>query len=214
MDEFETGRRLMVERQLVKRGLCDPRLLAAFEAIPRHLFVPRAWRAQAYQDCALPIAGGQTISQPYIVALMTDLLGLHGGEKVLEVGTGSGYQAAILSHLAGSVYTIEYDARLAREAKTRLESLDCGNVQFREGDGSAGWPDAGPFDGILVTAGGPHVPPPLLGQLGEGGRLVMPVGARGMQELEIWSRRGEAFERRAVAPVVFVPLRGEYGWQE
>lgn len=202
----------MVETQLIRRGLREPRLLAAFETVPRHLFVPVEYRTHAYQDRALPIGEGQTISQPYIVGLMTDLLGLHGGEKVLEVGTGSGYQAAILSRLAGEVYTIEFNLELARQAGKSLEETGCRNILFRVGDGAQGWPEAAPFNGILVTAFGPRVPQPLLDQLAEGGRLAMPVGTPWEQELELWQRREGGLEHKVIAPVAFVPLRGEYGW--
>jgi protein-L-isoaspartate(D-aspartate) O-methyltransferase len=214
MNDLAAERRQMVERQIARRGLCEPRLLAAFEEVPRHLFVPQQWRAHAYRDCALPIGLGQTISQTYIVALMTDLLCLMGSENVLEVGTGSGYQAAILSRLAARVQTIEYDPQLARRAKALLGSLCYQNVYFREGDGASGWPEAAPFDGILVTAFAPQVPPPLLEQLSEGGRLIMPVGTCGLQTLESWTRTGNRFERQRIVGVAFVPLRGEYGWKE
>jgi protein-L-isoaspartate(D-aspartate) O-methyltransferase len=214
MDEFDAERRSMVKKQIARRGLREPRLLAAFESVPRHLFIPSPWRREAYKDRALPIGFGQTISQPYMVAAMTDLLALTGEERVLEVGTGSGYQAAILSRLAGQVYTIEFDPDLAIQARDLLRELGCKNVQFRLGDGSLGWPENGPFDGILVTAFASHVPQPLLDQLSDGGRLVMPVGSRSLQTLETWTRVGGHFQHNSIMPVVFVPLRGEFGWKE
>ncbi len=211
MEDFQLERNAIVEEQIAGRGLCDPRLLSAFRTVPRHLFVPPQFRSQAYQDCALPIGFGQTISQTYIVALMTDLLGLRGEERVLEVGTGSGYQAAILSQLCDSVYTVELDPQLAKHARGLLEDLGYGNIHFRVGDGSRGWKEAAPFDGILVTAFASQVPAPLLEQLREGGCLIMPVGTRWGQTLECWTRLGTGFEKRAVVEVSFVPLRGEAG---
>jgi protein-L-isoaspartate(D-aspartate) O-methyltransferase len=214
MDVFKMERQAMVEKLIARRGLDDPRLLAAFDAVPRHLFVPPAFHRQAYQDRALPIGFGQTISQAYVVAYMTDLLCLHGAERVLEVGTGSGYQAAILSHMAGEVYTIELDPRLARHAQELLSSLGCQNVSYRVGDGALGWPEVAPFNGIVVTAFAARVPEPLLEQLCDGGRVVMPVGSRWAQMLECWTRKGNDFECRSVLPVAFVPLRGELGWKD
>lgn len=203
----------MVRRQIAARGLLDTRLLEAFETVPRHLFVPGQNRHRAYEDTALSIGYEQTISQPYIVALMTSLLALEGGERVLEVGTGSGYQAAILSRLAGQVYTLELDPRLAERAQDVLRELQYSNVHFSVGDGSLGWIEHAPYDGILVTAFAPRAPDPLLCQLVDGGRLVIPVGSRWAQLLELWTRRGGEYEWESIAPVAFVPLRGRFGWQ-
>lgn len=200
----------MVEEQILGRGLRDPRLLAAFESVPRHLFVPEEDRALAYADGPLPIGFDQTISQPYIVALMTSLLHLEGNEQVLEVGTGSGYQAAILSYMAGEVHTVEYLPQLAERAKRLLSEYP--NVFCHIGDGSLGWQESAPYDGIVVTAAAPEAPQTLLDQLNNGGRLVIPVGRRGYQKLELWMRSGSQFDREALIEVAFVPLRGEYGW--
>ena len=198
----------MVEQQIARRGLRAARLLSALQTVPRHLFVPPQVRHQAYEDRALPIGLGQTISQTYIVALMTDLLELHGEERVLEVGTGSGYQAAVLSRLCAAVYTIELDPHLAQRARDLLDGLGYRNITFRVGDGTQGWKEAAPFDGILVTAFASHVPAPLLEQLREGSRLVMPVGTRWVQTLKCWTRTATGFETNAITEVKFVPLRG------
>lgn len=212
MDELAEKRSMMVEDQIARRGLREPRLLAALRETPRHLFVPPQVARYAYEDRALSIGLGQTISQPYIVALMTSLLGLKGTETVLEVGTGSGYQAAILAKLAARVFTIEFDPQLAEQARQRLEGMGFDNIRFRQGDGSLGWPEDAPFGGILVTAGGPRVPPPLLEQLGEGGCLVMPVGSIWQQDLYAWRRTPAGLKQEFIAPVAFVPLRGSSGW--
>ncbi|MCX7608439.1 MAG: protein-L-isoaspartate(D-aspartate) O-methyltransferase [Anaerolineales bacterium] len=212
-DEYTLQRKRMVREQIQGRGLHNPRLLAAFESVPRHLFVPPDELAWAYSDGPLPIGEGQTISQPYIVALMTDLLDVQPTDRVLEVGTGSGYQAAILGKLAAEVHTIELIPSLAQQAEERLRRLGLTNVHVHVGDGSQGWPEAAPYDGILVAAAGPEVPPPLLEQLAEGGRLVAPVGGRYAQVLEIVERKGEEFIRRKDISVAFVPLRGKYGWK-
>jgi len=212
MNNFERERKRMVAEQIKRRGLCDERLLKAFEAVPRHLFIPENYRNKAYEDGPLPIGFGQTISQPYIVALMTDLLCLKGNERVLEVGTGSGYQAAILSMLADEVYTLEYVPELAAKAEHLLKELGMDNVHVRFGDGSLGWPENAPYQGILVAAAAPHTPKELLEQLGDNGRLVIPVGEPGMQRLEVWDRKGESFEQKTSLNVAFVPLRGEQGW--
>lgn len=213
MDAYELDRVEMVKRQIAGRELRDPRLLAAFESVPRHLFVPEEYRHHAYADGPLPIGYGQTISQPYIVAFMTYLLELTGKERVLEVGTGSGYQAAILSRLAAEVHTLEIVPELAAQAERTLSALGCANVRCRIADGSLGWTAAAPYDGILVTAAAPSAPETLLSQLAQGGRMVLPVGGRGYQELEVWQNVNGEFKRRPSLGVAFVPLRGEYGWK-
>lgn len=213
MDAYESDRKEMINRQIAGRGLRDPRLLAAFEAVPRHMFVPEEYRHYAYEDGPLPIGHHQTISQPYIVAFMTHLLELTGREHVLEVGTGSGYQAAILSHLAAEVHTVEMIPELFAQAEKVLSELGCANVHCHLADGSLGWAEFAPYDGILVTAAAPSVPQTLMSQLAEGGRLVLPVGDRGYQELEIWRKVNGEFKCRPSLGVAFVPLRGEYGWK-
>lgn len=212
VDSFEQLRFEMVARQMEQRGLDDPRLLAVMRGVPRHLFVPEDLRDKAYDDYPLAIGNGQTISQPYIVALMTDLLNLHGGETILEIGTGSGYQAAVLASLANCVVTIERYEVLAWRARQVLAELSYLNVQVHTGDGALGWPAAAPFQGILVTAAAPSPPLPLLEQLADGGRLVLPVGGRSGQTLQVWQRIGTDFQHEDVIPVAFVPLRGKYGW--
>lgn len=216
MQESEETIRLreqMVITQIARRGIEDERLLEAFRRVPRHLFVPPEYREWAYSDGPLPIGRGQTISQPYIVALMISLLHLRGDERVLEIGTGSGYQAALLGCLAQEVHTIEYIPELAQEAMARLKALGFENVHCHVGDGSLGWPEAAPYHGILVSAAAPQVPAPLLEQLAEDARLVIPVGGQGYQELQVWHRRGPRFESQVVTGVAFVPLRGAYGWK-
>jgi protein-L-isoaspartate(D-aspartate) O-methyltransferase len=212
VDKYERERKRMVDKQIVRRGLKDPRLLAAFEAVPRHLFVPEEYRYAAYDDGPIPIGHSQTISQPYIVALMTALLGLSGDERVLEIGTGSGYQAAILGKVTAEVHTVEYLPELAIQANELLKKLGFENVYVHLGDGSLGWPEAAPYGGILVAAAAPNAPKALLEQLEDGGRLVLPVGGRSMQNLEVWTRKGEDFESKIETSVAFVPLRGEQGW--
>lgn len=207
--EWSAMRRTMVQDQLRDRGIADERVLAALTVVPRHEFVPEALRRQSYRDGALPIGGGQTISQPYIVALMTEAIRPQPGQRVLEVGTGSGYQAAVLAELVGAVYSIELLPELAQEAAARLERLGYANIYFRTGDGYQGWPEAAPFDAVVVTAGAEHVPQPLFDQLKPGGILVIPVGDRhGDQMLRLVTKglRGERQERD-LAPVRFVPLR-------
>ena len=212
MDKFEQPRAQMVKAQIARRGLTDPRLLAAFEQVPRHLFVPVEYWNAAYEDGPLPIGQEQTISQPYIVALMTDLLDLEGNECVLEVGTGSGYQAAILASMAREVHTIEYIPALSLRAGTVLEELGIENVHLHIGDGSLGWPKSAPYDAILVTAAAPKTPDHLLHQLKDGGKLVLPVGARGVQNLQVWEKSGNRFSNKDIMTVAFVPLRGVQGW--
>jgi protein-L-isoaspartate(D-aspartate) O-methyltransferase len=204
---FARARRQMVERQLKGRDITDPAVLRAMGTVPRHRFVRSALAADAYSDRALPIEEGQTISQPYIVALMTALSELAGPERVLEVGTGSGYQAAVLAEIVRQVYTIEILPGLAASAGARLRALGYARVAVRAGDGYLGWPDAAPFDAIVVTAGATHIPEPLVAQLAEGGRLVIPVGASsGAQELIQGRKIGSRLVTRVVLPVRFVPL--------
>lgn len=197
----------MGKRKLALREISDPRVLAAMEAVPRERFVPAEYAEDAYGDHPLPIGYGQTISQPYIVALMTQLLELKGDERVLEVGAGSGYQAAILSLLARDVFTVERIPQLAEKARRRLMELGYLNVHVRVGDGYEGWPEHAPYDAIVVTCAADEVPPPLVEQLADGGRLVIPVGESGWsQRLMLLRKRGADVEQREVAGVVFVPL--------
>jgi len=212
-DEYRIAQKRMIEEQIAARGILDPRLLAVMESVPRHLFVPDDDLAWAYADGPLPIGHGQTISQPYIVALMTELLQVEPTSHVLEVGTGSGYQAAVLGQMAAEVNTVEVIPELAAQAARTLADLGYTNVHVHAGDGSLGWPEAAPYDGILVAAAAPSAPQPLLDQLAEGGQLVIPVGSRGFQQLEVWRHTGKKFERKVNLAVAFVPLRGEYGWK-
>ena len=206
--DYKTMRERMVETQIKARGVKDPRVLAAMLKVERHLFVPKDLHPTAYSDQPLPIGEGQTISQPYIVALMTELLDLKGEEKVLEVGTGSGYQAAILAELAKEVYTIEIIEKLATSAEKLLLELGYKNIKVKAGDGYLGWPEAAPFDAIIVTCAPDHIPKPLMDQLMEGGRMVIPVGEF-TQELKKIVKRGGKLETTNVIPVIFVPMTGE-----
>lgn len=203
----------MVQTQIRRRGLTDPRLLEAFRKVPRHRFVPPIDWDEAYDDHPLPIGCGQTISQPYIVAYMTDRLRVEPGMKVLEVGTGSGYQAAILAEMGAVVYTIERHAQLSQSAQRLLEELGYRQIHFRIGDGTLGWPEEAPFDRILVTAAGPSVPESLKQQLAEGGRLIIPVGSF-HQELQIVTRKGKEFRTEHDLGVIFVRLIGKEGFSE
>ena len=216
MDEqgLERQRELMVEQQLTRRGIRDARVLAAFRSVPRHLFIGAALQREAYADHPLPIGEGQTISQPYMVALMTQCLALEGSERVLEIGTGCGYQAAILGRLAAQVFTIERIAALSKKAEALLGELGYTNVHCVVGDGTQGLPASAPYDGIIVTAGSPKVPEPLTEQLAEGGRLVIPVGGRWSQELLVVRKKHGALTEQGVCGCVFVPLVGEHGWNE
>lgn len=211
---YAINRERMVEEQLIPRGITDPLTLEAMRAVPRHEFVDDAFGARAYGDHPLPIGSGQTISQPYIVALMTQALGLTGTERVLEIGTGSGYQAAILSRLCERVFTIErIDALLVR-ARRVFDRLHCLNIVSRIDDGTIGWPDEAPFDGILVTAGGPEIPGPLLDQLADPGRMVIPVGNREMQELKLVEKFEGEISTTPLEYVRFVDLIGNHGWSD
>ena len=209
---FAINRERMIEEQLVPRGISDPRVLEAMRQVPRHLFVEDAMQAHAYGDFPLPIGSGQTISQPYIVALMTEALQLKGSERVLEIGTGSGYQAAILSRLCLRVYTIERIDALVGRARRVFDRLRYHNIVSRIDDGTEGWAAEAPFDGILVTAGGPRIPDPLLAQLADPGRLVIPVGDQGVQDLQLVEKRDGGLTVRTIEQVRFVDLIGAYGW--
>ncbi len=211
---YAAERTYMIESQLKGRGVHDLRVLEAMRQVPRHIFVSPEFRYLAYTDGPLPIGNGQTISQPYIVALMSELLELKGTETVLEIGTGSGYQAAILAHLARVVYTIERHAELARYASNILGQLCLTNVHVHVGDGTLGLPEFAPFDAIIVTAAAPNVPKALFDQLADHGRLVIPVGGRGGQYLERWRRQGKDLDYESIIPVAFVPLIGEQGWND
>ncbi len=210
--DFALARKRMVQQQIAARGVRDPRVLRAFEEVPRHLFVDEALWGQAYEDHPVSIGQGQTISQPYMVALMTDALGLMGHEKVLEIGTGSGYQTAILAKLSDWVYSIERLPELSRRAQKVLEELKIFNVNLIVGDGSKGWPPEAPYDAIMVTAGAPAVPEPLVAQLAEGGRLVVPVGSRALQVLIRVTRREGRIIKEDLGGCRFVDLVGEHGW--
>jgi protein-L-isoaspartate(D-aspartate) O-methyltransferase len=212
--DASTARAEMVERQLRRRGISDERVLDAMARVPRELFVPERLRAYAYDDGALPIGYRQTISQPFVVATICSLLGLTGDERVLDVGTGSGYQAAVLAELAREVVTIERIPELAEEARTRLLEAGCENVEVRVGDGSLGVPDRAPFEGVAVAAAAPTVPPALYDQLGVGGRLVVPRGSRWGQELVLVERTPGGPVERTTIPVRFVPLVGDEGFAD
>jgi len=208
-DDWAAQRARMVRDQLAARDITDERVLAAMGDVKRHEFVPPAQRSYAYDDHPLPIGNGQTISQPYVVALMTQLLKLQGNEKILEIGTGSGYQAAVLARLVKEVYTIELEPDLATSAKERLRQLGYENVRVRSGDGFFGWPEAAPFDAILCTAAAPRVPEKLVDQLRDGGRIVLPLDRGGEQELVTGIKRGDDLRVRSHGPVLFVPMRGK-----
>ena len=207
-------RRRMVERDLTGRGIRDDRVLEVMGRIPREKFIWDADRDAAYADHPLRIGMGQTISQPYMVALMTEELALAGAEKVLEIGTGSGYQTAVLARLAAEVHSIERHAELSERAGEVLEELGLGNIDLRVGDGTLGLPDEAPFDGIIVTAGAPEVPDSLRSQLADGGRLVVPVGSASGQTLLTIERKGDSYETRRGIPCIFVKLCGAEGWEE
>jgi|UniRef100_A0A7C5EWT3 protein-L-isoaspartate(D-aspartate) O-methyltransferase len=213
-EKFLEARKWMVESQIRQRGVTSSRVLAAMTKVPRHRFVPPHLWDQAYNDYPLPIGENQTISQPYIVALMTEALDLRSTDKVLELGTGSGYQAAILAELAAQVFSIDRVPSLARKAEETLKALGYSNVRIRVGDGTLGWPEEAPFDAIMVTAGSPQIPPPLLEQLAPGGRLVIPVGDQFSQTLTRVRRTAEGLKYEYLGGCRFVKLIGRYGWQE
>jgi protein-L-isoaspartate(D-aspartate) O-methyltransferase len=213
--DFSIARRNMVEKHLKARGIRDALVLDAMSQVPRHLFVENALESQAYSDFPLPIGEGQTISQPYMVALMTETLGLKGSEKVLEIGTGSGYQAAVLARIAARVYSIERNVRLARRARSIFDRTGIRNVVVKVGDGCLGWEEEAPFDAIIVTAGAPAVVDTLKQQLSCGGRLVIPVGPGREQVLMRFTRLGEAdFLEEDIVRCRFVPLVGQFGWKD
>ena len=207
-------RRKMVEEQLVERGINDLRLLEVVSRVPRHLFVQESLQHRAYGDTPLPIGENQTISQPYIVGAMTEALDLKGEERVLEIGTGSGYQTAIIAELCRQVFTIERLNNLSRKAQNVLESLNYMNIVFKMFDGTYGWPDQAPFEAILITASAPEIPGSLVKQLGDGGRLVAPIGEADKQKLVVLTKNGDRVSRRDLGDCKFVPLIGKYGWPQ
>jgi protein-L-isoaspartate(D-aspartate) O-methyltransferase len=211
---FDKERKRMVDAQIVGRGVQDGRVLAVMRKIPRHEFLPEAIRGMAYTDNALPLGESQTMSQPYMVALMTELLRLKGPERVLEIGTGSGYQAAVLAELCEKVYTVERIKSLADKARATLDRLGYKSVAIKVYDGTYGWKEMAPFDAIVVTAGSPDIPAPLVEQLKEGGRMVIPVGERYGQELILVLKTAEGVVTSRSIPCVFVPLIGNHGWKE
>jgi len=211
---YRTEIREMVKTQIMARGIRDNRVLKAMLKVPRHLFVPPNLRKLAYDDRPLPIGEDQTISQPYIVALMTQCLDLKNEDRVLEIGTGSGYQTAILAEIAKEVYTVERFSSLLKRAKQVLDELGYGNIHFKVGDGTMGWKEHAPYDKIIVTAGAPSVPEPLFSQLKEGGRIVIPVGSRYSQDLKIVKKEKGQIQMEDVCGCIFVPLVGEFGWKE
>jgi protein-L-isoaspartate(D-aspartate) O-methyltransferase len=211
---FQQEREEMVRWQIEERGLRNNRLLAALRELPRHRFVQRGDEIYAYQDKPLPIGFHQTISQPYITALMTSLAALDGSETVLEIGTGSGYQAALLGMLARQVISLERIPELAERARGVLAELRISNVEIITGDGTTGYLPGSPYQAILVTAAAPSVPQSLLDELADGGRLIIPVGSRSVQQLQVWQRMGTRFDSEDILPVVFVPLLGEFGWKD
>lgn len=209
---FDEMRQAMVDTQLIPRGIVDTHVLTAFRNVPRHEFIPEEFWESAYNDYPIPIGEGQTISQPYMVALMTESLALKGGEKVLEIGTGSGYQLAILAEIAKETYSVERFSNLAGEAKAIIEKLGYKNIEIKVGDGTLGWEEHAPYDGIIVTAGAPGIPESLTRQLKDGGRLVIPIGGGFGQVLTIVEKRGRSVTTREVCGCAFVPLVGKEGW--
>jgi len=213
-NDFAQARQEMVETQIRRRHITDSRVLECLERVPRHEFVPTEFRDRAYEDVPLPIGEGQTISQPYIVAAMTAALRLQGDERVLEIGTGFGYQAAVLACLAREVFTVEFRAALATEATERLARVGYENAHVHCGDGTLGLPEFAPYDAILVAAAAPSAPAPLLAQLAEGGRMIVPVGDVENQDLQLIERSHDTFRTTMLEPCRFVPLLGAHGWKE
>ena len=213
-DEHDAARRAMVETQIARRGVRDAGVIAAMRAVPRHAFVPAEVRNRAYEDGPLPIGGGQTISQPYMVAAMTAALRLRGDERVLEIGGGCGYQAAVLAAMAREVVTIEYRSELATATAERLAAMGYENIHVHCGDGTLGLPELAPFDAILLAAGAPAVPAPLLSQLADGGRMAIPVGTLENQELQLVARTRDTFQTTVLDTCRFVPLIGAHGWKD
>ncbi|TKB12131.1 protein-L-isoaspartate(D-aspartate) O-methyltransferase [Desulforhopalus sp. IMCC35007] len=214
MEQFATSRTKMVQEQLLARGIVDRNTIEAMLTVPRHLFVDDAMQGRAYGDHPLPIGAGQTISQPYIVAMMTQALELGADDKVLEIGTGSGYQAAVLSRICSQVYTVERINSLLARARKIFDKLRYYNIRAKLDDGTMGWPENGPYDAIIVTAGGPEIPQPLIDQLNEGGRLIIPVGDQNVQELQLVRKNEGQVEIVSLASVRFVDLVGEHGWNK
>lgn len=212
-DKHSGRREKMVRTQIESRGIKDPRVLDAFRKVPRHLFMPESMRHQAYEDNPLPIGSGQTISQPYTVARMSEALELDGSEVVLEIGTGSGYQSAIMCELCEWVYSVERIRDLASEARKVLDDLKYHNIAVKVGDGTLGWREHSPYDAVIVTAGSPEIPGPLVEQLKEGGRIVIPVGGATSQELILGAKKGGELETENLGPYRFVELKGTYGWK-
>ncbi len=213
-DEYAVARRRMVEEQIAGRGIVDARVLRAMQEVPRHLFVEPGLESSAYGDFALPSSAGQTISQPWIVARMLELAALEPQHRVLEIGTGTGYQTALLSGLVDRVFSVERVASLLRSAQSRLEQLGCRNVVLKHGDGSLGWQEFAPYARVLAAAAAPHVPEALLQQLADGGLLVVPVGGAQAQRLEVWRRHGDRFACERHGECRFVPLIGHDAWRE
>jgi len=211
--DYKEHRELMVKTQLIPRGIKDKGVLDAMERVPRHLFVDSTTVANAYSDMALPIGEGQTISQPYMVAVMTELLELNGTQKVLEIGTGSGYQTAVLAELSLEVFTIERIVSLSERAKNKFSDLSYANIHVKADDGTLGWPEEAPFDRIIITAGSPEIPKPLIEQLTEGGIIIIPVGDLYSQQLLKYRKSGKNPIIEYHTPCVFVPLIGQYGWK-
>jgi protein-L-isoaspartate(D-aspartate) O-methyltransferase len=214
MRDFPKARLKMVEEQIIERGIKDPRVIAAMKKVPRHLFVEEALQSQAYNDRPLPIGEKQTISQPYMVALMTEAMELKGKERVLEIGSGSGYQTAILAEMAGEVFSVERIRWLAIRARKLLYDLGYFNVEIKIFDGTYGWAEKGPFDTIIVTAGSPDIPQPFYDQLSMGGRLVIPVGNSDVQDLFRITKTEEGMKKEDLGGCRFVKLIGRYGWED